>query len=119
MVADAVRMSLRVAATDSARDAAIEAWLQHPAVAAASRRVIVAEGVLFGRAGPQGVPLIGLAAGCPCCAGSVALRVTLGRTLRSTRPECLLLLVATVEHLPRLRRMLEQGELGVSFEVDV
>ena len=108
-----------MAATDAAREAAIDAWLQHPAVAAATRRVIVAEGVLFGREGPQGVPLIGLAAGCPCCAGSVALRVTLGRTLRSTRPHCLLLLVATMEHLPRLRRMLEQGELGASFEVDV
>ena len=81
--------------------------------------MILVEGSLFDRAGPQGVPLIGLTGGCPCCAGMVPLRVALGRTLRSTRPESLLLLVTRAEHLPRLRRMLEDGELGVQFEVDV
>jgi hypothetical protein len=29
-----------------------------------------------------------------------------------------LLLVATAEHLPRLRRLLESGELGVRFEME-
>jgi len=67
---------------------------------------------------PRAVPLVGLAAGCPCCIGMVALRVALGRTLRSLRPDSVLLLLATAEHLPRLRRLLAQGELGVTFEVE-
>jgi len=107
-----------VAATEAERNAAIAAWLQSPPTAAApARRAIIAEGVLFDRTGPQGVPLVGLAAGCPCCTGAVALRVTLGRTLRRARPDAVLLLLASAEHLPRLRRMLEQGELGAPFEV--
>lgn len=114
-----VSATLRVAATEAEREAAIDAWLQAPRVAAApGGRVIIAEGVLFDRAGPQGVPIVGLAAGCPCCTGSVALRVALGRTLRSKRPEAVLLLLQTMEHLPRLHRMLEHGELGVCFEVE-
>jgi hypothetical protein len=114
-----VRVSLRAAATDAERDAAIAAWLQAlPAGMVQARRAIIAEGVLFDRAGPQGVPLIGLTAGCPCCAGLVALRVKLARTLRSIRPTAVLLLVLSADHLPRLRRMLEQGELGVRFDVE-
>jgi hypothetical protein len=119
MTNDAVRVSLRVAATEAERAAAIGAWLQLPHASAASgRRAILAEGVLFDRTGAEGVPLVGLAAGCPCCAGSVALRVALTRTLRSARPEAVLLLMAGTEHLPRLRRILEQGELGVRFEIE-
>ena len=114
---DAVRVSLRVAATETERAAAIGAWLQ-ATTAAPDRRSIIAEGVLFDRTGPEGVPLVGLAAGCPCCMGLVALRVALGRTLRSIRPEAVLLVVATAEHLPRLRRLLESGELGVRFEME-
>ena len=114
-----LRARLRVAATDPERDAAIAAWLKEtPATVSPDRRAIIAEGVLFDRVGPQNVPLVGLAAGCPCCTGLVALRVVLGRTLRRIRPESLLLLVAAAEHLPRLRRMLEDDELGVSFEVE-
>jgi len=114
-----VSATLGVAATEAEREAAIGAWLQAPRAATDPvRRVIIAEGVLFDRAGPNGVPIIGLAAGCPCCTGSVALRVALGRTLRSTRPEAVLLLLQTAEHLPRLRRMLVHGELGVRFEVE-
>jgi hypothetical protein len=119
MTNDAVRVSLRVAATETERAAAIGAWLQPPHASAASgRRAILAEGVLFDRTGPEGVPLVGLAAGCPCCMGLVALRVALGRTLRSIRPAAVLLVVATAEHLPRLRRLLESGELGVRFEME-
>jgi hypothetical protein len=114
-----LRATLRVAATDAERDTAIDTWLLAvPEAASPDRRAIIAEGVLFDRVGPQNVPLVGLAAGCPCCTGLVALRVVLGRTLRRIRPESLLLLVAAAEHLPRLRRMLEDGELGVSFEVE-
>jgi hypothetical protein len=119
MTSRTVRLRLRVAATDAERAAAIGEWLQSQSEATdPGRRVILAEGVLFDRTAPQGVPLVGLAAGCPCCIGSVALRVTLGRTLRAVRPEAVLLLLATAEHLPRLRRMLADGELGVRFEME-
>ncbi len=112
-----VRVAVRVAATGADRDAAIDAWLG-TAAASLSRRAIIAEGVLFERTTVQGVPLVGLTAGCPCCTGSAALRVTLARTLRKTRAEALLLLMATADHLPLLRRMLESGEMGVRFEVE-
>lgn len=116
---DAVRASLRVAATAAERDAAIDAWLQVSATTEPpGRRAIICEGVLFDRTGPQGVPLVGLGAGCPCCTGLVALRVALGRTLRSRRPEAVLLLVVSAEHLARLRRLLADGELGVRFDVE-
>jgi len=110
--------TLRVAATNAERDAAVAAWLQSPAAGAAGRRAVLVEGALFDRRGPQDVPLVGLGAGCPCCTGSLALRVALGRTLRAVRPQAVLLLVAAAEHLPRLRRMLEGGELGVRFEME-
>jgi len=110
----AVSVSLRVAATEAERDAAVDAWLQSVATL---RRAVLVEGALFDRAGPQGVPLVGLAAGCPCCTGAVALRVALARTLRRTRPQAVLLLLTSAEHLPRLRRTLDGGELGVRFEV--
>ena len=113
-----VSVALRVAATEDERDAAVRAWLDSPAARASARRAVLVEGALFDRAGPQGVPLVGLGAGCPCCTGSVALRVALGRTLRAARPEAVLLLLRTAEHLPRLRRLLEGGELGVRFETE-
>jgi hypothetical protein len=53
-----------------------------------------------------------VAAGCLCCVGLVPLRVTLTRLLRTVRPRSLLLLVATDDHLPRLRALLVAGELG-------
>jgi len=117
MTNDVVRVSLRVAAREAERHAAIDKWLQ-ATTATQNRRAIIAEGVLFDRTGPEGVPLVGLAAGCPCCMGLVALSVALGRTLRSIRPEAVLLVVGTDEHLPRLRRLLEGGELGVRFEME-
>ena len=111
----APRVTLRTAATDADRNGAIETWLQSvPPVP----RAIVAEGVLLDRFAPQDVPLVGLGAGCPCCIGSVALRVTLARTLRAFRPDSVLLLLKSAEHLPRLRRLLEGGEMGVRFELD-
>jgi hypothetical protein len=114
-----LRATLRVAANDAERDSVIEAWLQATASGGErSRRVVFAEGLLFDRPGPHGVPIVGLTAGCPCCVGVLVLRVALGRTLRSVCPDAVLLLLAQAEHLPRLRRMLERGELGVRFEID-
>lgn len=112
-----VRATLQTAATDAERAAAIDAWLRQSDTTH-GRRLVLAEGLLFDRCGPQGVPIVGLAAGCPCCTGSLALRVTLARAIRRVRPKSLLLLVASAEHLPSLRRVLADGELGVRFEVD-
>jgi hypothetical protein len=118
--AQVVRASLRVAGSDAERNAAIDDWLRGGAESGdrSIRRAVLAEGLLFDRPGPRGVPLIGLNAGCPCCVGVVALRVALGRTLRNVRPGAILLLTADASHLPRLRQWLERGELGVRFEVD-
>jgi hypothetical protein len=113
-----VRATVRTAATDAERAATIETWLQQHADAECGRRLIVAEGFLFDRSGPQGVPIVGLAAGCPCCTGSLALRVALARAMRRFRPHSVLLLVASSEHLGSLRRMLAEGELGVRFEIE-
>ena len=119
LIDGAVSVSLRVAASEAEREAAIGEWLRLPhAAVAPGRRAILAEGALFDRSGPPGVPLVGLGAGCPCCIGSVALRVTLARTLRAFRPDSVLLLLKSAEHLPRLRRLLEGGEMGVRFELD-
>lgn len=112
-----LRASLRVAATEAERAEAIAGWLRDTA-AIPARRAILAEGLLFDRVGPEGIPLVGLTAGCPCCTGLLPLRVTLGRTLRRFRPEWLLLLLTGTEHLPRLRRLLEDGELGVRIRVE-
>lgn len=113
-----VSATLRAAATEAERDAAIADWLRSPAAAGPGRRAVLVEGALVDRSGPHGVPLVGLGAGCPCCTGSVALRVALGRTLRRIRPEAVLLLVTTAGHLPRLRRMLEDSTQGVHFDVE-
>jgi len=110
--------TLRVAGSPPARDAAVATWLQSSAARAGTRRAVLVEGALFDRAGPQDVPLVGLGAGCPCCTGLVSLRVVLGRTLRAVRPEAVLLLLSSAEHLPRLRRMLDSGELGARFEIE-
>jgi hypothetical protein len=112
-----VSASLHVAASEAARDAAIGRWLQSTA-GTTGRRAVLVQGALLDRRGPQGVPLVGLGAGCPCCTGLVALRVALGRTLRALQPEAVLLLVGAAEHLPRLRQLLEGGELGVHFELE-
>lgn len=117
--AEPPRVSLRVAATAAERDAATCRWLRETACPAApARRVILAEGQLFDRTGPDDVPLVGLPAGCPCCTGLLPLRVALGRTLRKYRPERLLILLAGAEHLPRLRRLLEEGSVGVRMRVE-
>lgn len=111
-------VTVRVAATAPARQLAIDAWLRSPAAGSPRRRAVLVEGALVDRSAADGVPLVGLGAGCPCCTGLVALRVALARTLRSLRPEAMLLLLASDEHLPRLRRLLGSGELGVPFEVE-
>jgi hypothetical protein len=53
-----------------------------------------------------------------CCAGQVLLRVTVGRTVRTHRPDELLLLLASADHLPRVRALLADGSLGVRFDLE-
>lgn len=113
----APRAQVRAAPTAAERDATIDAWLKETATQAGARVVLI-EGQLFSRDGPDGVPLVGLGAGCPCCTGLVVLRVTLGRTLRTKRPGNLLLLLARADHLSRLRQMLASGEFGLRCDVD-
>jgi len=112
-----VHVSLRVAADAGTREAAVEGWLRAvPPDARGTAQLVLAEGALFDPPPVQGVPVIGLA-GCPCC-GGVTLRVQLARALRQHRPARVLILLAGDRHLPRLRRMLADGELGVRFAVD-
>lgn len=112
-----LRAQVRAAATAAERESAIDAWLRETA-AQSGPRVVLVEGQVLAGEGPGGVPLVGLGAGCPCCTGLVSLRVVLGRTLRAMRPDAVLLLAASAEHLPRLRRLLESGELGAPFEIE-
>lgn len=114
-----VRAALRVARDDAQRDAAIVAWLETgPPGGADDRLLVLADGLLFDRSGPQGIAVRALAGGCPCCVGRVALRVALTRALRSVRPAALLLLIADNRHLVRLRELLASGELGLAFSVE-
>jgi hypothetical protein len=53
-----------------------------------------------------------------CCIGQVPLRVTLGRLVRAHRPDDMLLLLASAEHLPRVRALLADGSLGVRFDLE-
>ncbi len=105
-------------AAGAQREAAIETWLQTTAGAKSGRCLVIAEGLLHDRQGPREVPVLALAAGCPCCIGLVALRVLLARALRRYRPSALLLLLSSAQHLPRVRAMLASGELGVRLAVD-
>ncbi|MDZ7652971.1 MAG: hypothetical protein U5L03_10650 [Burkholderiaceae bacterium] len=104
-----VRVSLRRAAGAQARQAMLDSWL---ATVPAAPRAVIAEGTFADFAVPDDVTVARVAAGCVCCVGLVPLRVTLTRLLRTVRPRALLLLVATDDHLPRLRAMLAAGELG-------
>lgn len=112
-----IELTLRAARGREAQQAAIDAWL-----AARRRRddrrvaAIVAEGAFFDLTAPAAVPLVRLAAGCPCCAGQLPLRVALARLVRSVRPQCLLLLTADAAHADRLRALATGGALGIAFE---
>ena len=104
-----VRVTLCQARAPAARQAALDAWL---AATPERPRAVIAEGAFVDLAAPADVTVARLAAGCVCCLGLVPLRVTLTRLLRTVRPHALLLLVAADEHLPRLRALLDSGELG-------
>lgn len=93
----------------------VDGWLaDHPQGA----RAVVAEGVFAAIEVPPAVAVARLAAGCVCCLGRTPLRVTLLRTLRASRAEQLLLVLASGEHLDRVRALLTDGSLGVRFDLE-
>jgi hypothetical protein len=50
--------------------------------------------------------------------GQVPLRVGLTRMVRALRPDVVLLVLASGEHLARVRALLADGSLGVRFELE-
>jgi hypothetical protein len=116
---ETIRVCLRVAASAAGREAEIAAWMKAASTdGQAAAGLVLAEGLLLDRLHNQGVPVIALGTACPCCTGIVRLRVVLTRSLRERRPARVLILLTDDAHLPRLRRMLIDGELGTRFEVD-
>jgi hypothetical protein len=109
-----MRATIRLA-RPADQQAHLDDWLALPFH---GRRAVVAESGLMPLQAPEDVPLARLAPGCVCCVGQVPLRVTLTRTVRAHRPDRVLLLLATPDHLPRVRALLEDGSLGVRFEVE-
>ena len=99
----------------SGQQACLDDWLARHG---SGRRAVVAENALAPLHVPDDVPLARLAPGCVCCVGQVPLRVTLGRTVRAHRPDDILLLLASDEHLPRVQALLADGSLGVSFTLE-
>jgi hypothetical protein len=109
-----MRVAIRVAAPAD-QQARLDEWL---AQATAASRAVVAESGFVPLVAPDEVPVARLAPGCVCCAGQLPLRVTLTRLVRAHRPAEILLLLASAEHLPRLRALLADGSLGVHFELE-
>jgi CO dehydrogenase nickel-insertion accessory protein CooC1 len=93
----------------------VDAWL---AETSGVRRAILIEGAFSALDVPAGVPVTRLGAGCVCCMGQVPLRVGLTRLVRAQRPDVVLLVLASGEHLARVRALLADGSLGVRFEVN-
>jgi hypothetical protein len=108
-----MRAAIRVAAPGG-QQALLDDWL---ARSPDGRRAVIAESGFVPLEAPDDVPLACLAPGCVCCVGQVPLRVMLTRTVRMHRPDDLLLLLATADHLPRVRALLADGSLGARFDV--
>jgi|DewCreStandDraft_4_1066084.scaffolds.fasta_scaffold124577_2 hypothetical protein len=114
--AAAIEMTLRVARGRAAQQATIDAWLADRRDRGDERApAIVAEGAFFDLRVPPDVALVRLAAGCPCCAAQLPLRVALMRLVRGARARNLLLLIADAAHAERLRALAANGALGVHF----
>ena len=108
-------MRARVVVVASDLQQQVDAWLSdHPDGA----RAVIVEGLLTTIEVPPAVLLARIAAGCVCCLGRTPLRVALVRTLRTSRAEQLLLLLASGEHLDRVRALLTDGSLGVRLDLD-
>jgi hypothetical protein len=108
-----MRAAIQVAAPVD-QQGPLDAWL---ARSRGTRRAVIAECGFAPLEAPDDVPLARLAPGCVCCVGQVPLRVTVTRTVRAYRPDEILLLLASAEHLARVRALLADGSLGVRFDV--
>ena len=108
MTDDTAVLTLRCARGAAAQQAELDAWLT---TSPGTPRAVIAEGALWPLQA-DGAEIVQLAA-CPCCLGAVPLRVALTRLLRRSRPRALLVLLASPEHLPRLRQQVEGGSLGL------
>jgi hypothetical protein len=90
----------------AAREAAIAAALR-PGVSA----FVILEGLPDGKAGSplqQALPpqhVLRIAPGCPCCTGSLTMRVTLNRVLRHA-PQQLFIGLSATSHLAQFRAFL-------------
>jgi G3E family GTPase len=113
---ETLELTLRAARGPAAQQAAIDTWLDLRRQRNDQRTAaVVAEGAFFALRTPPDVPLVRLAAGCPCCTGALPLRVALVRLARRARPQCLLLLVTDGAHAERVRTLAIGGALGLSF----
>jgi hypothetical protein len=117
-----VAIALRVARGQEARQAAVDVWLARAddaRCAAPDGRglAIVAEGAFCELVAPAQVAVTRLAAGCICCVGWIPLRVYLQRAVRAGA-RSILLLVASDEHLPRVREVLRPEKLGFDARLD-
>lgn len=109
-----MRAAIHVA-VPAEQQARLDEWLARPIAGA---RAVVAESGFLPLLAPADVPLARLAPGCVCCVGQVPLRVALGRLVRAHRPDDMLLLLASADHLPRVRALLADGSLGVRFDLE-
>jgi len=108
-----IALTLRVAASGAAQQAALDAWLDDPAERATRsdeiRRIVIAQAAFSDLQAPPAVTVVRLAAGCVCCVGQLPLRVTLTRAVRQ-RPDAILLLLADDQHQSQVRQMLQTNE---------
>jgi len=109
-----MRAEIRVAAP-AEQQSELNDWL---ARASGGRRAVIAENGFMPLEATDDVAIARLAPGCVCCVGQVPLRVTLTRMLRAQRPDAVLLLLASAEHLSRVRALLADGSLGVKLELE-
>ncbi len=101
-------VSIRVARGADAQQAALSDWLASTAGVGShvsEHAAVIVEGGFADFTVPDRV-VVERIAGCPCCVGQVALRVTVARLLRRHRPQHLLLLLSSADHVERVRRLL-------------
>lgn len=58
---------------------------------------------------PEGLEVTAIA-GCACCTGQLALRVTLARLMRCAPPERLFIVVGDARHVPTVRTALADAQ---------
>jgi hypothetical protein len=104
--------------TAAAREAAIMAAISAPADTA-----VIIEGLPSGAgpleplAGDAGLQLARIAPGCPCCTGSLTMRVTLNRILRR-KPARLYIGLASASHLDRIQHFLSSPPYTDLLEIN-